>query len=68
MKSLLWKQWQENRGYLAVFLAWMVLAAICSIGYEVGYRFRAPVGHFSGLSQFYTTLLRRFSGHEKNAG
>ena len=73
MKSLLWKQWQENRGYLAIFLAWMVLAAIYSIGYEVGYGFHAPVGHFSGLSLFYTIcaavfLAMRAAQGEQSAG
>jgi len=73
MKSLLWKQWRENRGYLAIFTAWMVLAAFYCIGYEVGYRFRATVGQFSGWALFYTIgaavfLAMRTAQGEQTAG
>ena len=57
MKSLLWKQWHEGKAYLAIFLVWMVSVAAYCVGYEVGYRFRAPVGHFSGLTLFYTVCV-----------
>lgn len=60
MKSLFWKQWRENQGYLAIFIAWMVLAVCYCIGYEVGYRFRAAVGQFSGLALFYTICAALF--------
>ena len=68
MKSLLWKQWHENRGYLAIFLAWMVLAAVYCIGYEVGYRFHAPVGHFSGLALFYAICAAVFLAMRASQG
>jgi ABC-type transport system involved in multi-copper enzyme maturation permease subunit len=73
MKSLLWKQWQESKTYLVIFLVWAVLAAIYCVAYEFGYRFRAPVGHFSGLASFYTVcaaifLAMRASQGEQTAG
>lgn len=73
MKSLLWKQWRENRGYLAIFTAWMVLAACYCIGYEVGYRFRATVGQFCGCAWLYTIgaaifLAMRTAQGEQTAG
>ena len=73
MRSLLWKQWRENQGYLAIFIAWMVLAVCNCIGYEVGYRFRATVGQFSGWALFYTIcaaifLAMRTAQNEQAAG
>ncbi|HUG69658.1 MAG TPA: hypothetical protein VMM76_18045, partial [Pirellulaceae bacterium] len=73
MKSLLWKQWRENRGYLAIFTAWMVLAACYCIFYEMGYRFRAPVGQFCGCAWLYTIgaavfLAMRTAQGEQTAG
>jgi hypothetical protein len=37
MNRLLWKHWRESKAYLAIFIAWMVLAACYVIGYEVGH-------------------------------
>jgi hypothetical protein len=54
MKSLLWKQWREARVYLGIFTAWMVLVACYVVAYEVGHRYRAPVGHFSGWAMLYS--------------
>jgi ABC-type transport system involved in multi-copper enzyme maturation permease subunit len=73
MKSLLWKQWQESKPHLAIFLVWMVLAVIYCVAYELGYRFRAPVGHFSVLALFYAFcgaifLAMRASQGEQTAG
>lgn len=53
MKSLLWKQWRENRGYLVIFIAWMALAVCYTIGYELGHRYRAVVGSFSTSATLY---------------
>jgi len=60
MRSLWWKQWRENRGHLAIFMAWMIFAILYCIGYEVGYRFRAAVGSFSGLALFYSIFAAVF--------
>jgi hypothetical protein len=73
MNSLLWKQWRENRVYLAIFTAWMVLAACYCIGYEMGYRFRATVGQFCGCAWLYTIgaavfLAMRTTQGEQTAG
>jgi hypothetical protein len=54
MNSLLWKEWRETRGCLAIFIAWMILAVCYAIGYERGHHYRAVVGHFSGLALFYS--------------
>jgi hypothetical protein len=56
MKSLVWKQWRESRFFLALFTAWMIVAAGYAVGYELGHRFRAVVGSFSTLASFYGTL------------
>lgn len=56
MRSLIWKQWREDRVYLAIFLAWMTLAVVYCIGYESGYRFRAIVGQFSGWASLYAMV------------
>lgn len=53
MNSLLWKQWRENRRYLAIFTAWMTLAVCYTVGYELGHHYRAVVGSFSGSALFY---------------
>jgi hypothetical protein len=73
MNSLLWKQWRETRGYLAIFIAWMTLAVCYAIGYELGHHVRAVVGHFSGLAQFYSlfaalVLAARTSHGERTDG
>ena len=73
MKSLLWKQWQENRGYLAVFVTWMIVAVIYCLGYEFGYGLRATIGQFSGFALFYTIgaaifLAMRTALGEQTAG
>ena len=73
MISLLWKQWRENNRYLAMFTAWMILAAVYAVGYEVGHRLHAMVGHFSGLASFYSItaavfLAMRTAGGEQTAG
>lgn len=60
MKSLMWKQWRENRLYLAIFIAWMLLAVCYTVGYELGYRFRAAVGSFSGMAMLYSTCAAMF--------
>lgn len=56
MQTLLWKQWRETKGYLAIFIAWMLLAVGYAIGYEIGHRYRAVVGSFSGLASLYATV------------
>ena len=60
MNSLTWKQWRESKRYLALFLVWMLLAVAYCIAYELGYRFRAAVGHFSGMALFYTICASVF--------
>jgi hypothetical protein len=54
MNSLLWKEWRETRGHLAIAIAWMTIAICYAVGYELGHHVRAVVGHFSGLAQFYS--------------
>jgi len=56
MNSLLWKQWRENRGYLAIFTVWMTLAVCYTISYELGHHYRATVGSFSGSALFYSFI------------
>src|SRR5947209_5761940 len=73
MKCLLWKQWRELRGYLAIFIAWMVLAACYVIAYEIGHRYRAGVGHLSGWALLYSlfaalVLATRVSHGERADG
>lgn len=60
MKSLLWVQWRETRIYLAVFVAWMLLAVCYGIGYEVGHKLRAAVGGFSGQAMLYSIFAAVF--------
>jgi hypothetical protein len=60
MNSLWWKQWHENKGCFVLFMSWMMLAVCYCIGYELGYRFRAPVGHFSVLAWFYSMCAAVF--------
>ncbi len=54
MNSLLWKQWRETRGILAIFTASMTIAVCYAIGYELGHHYRAVVGHFSGWALIYS--------------
>lgn len=54
MNALVWKAWRENRLYLAIFVAWMLLAACYTIGYQRGYEFRAPIGQFSSWASLYS--------------
>jgi hypothetical protein len=73
MNSLLWKEWRETRGHLAIAIAWMTIAVCYAVGYELGHHFRAVVGHFSGLAQFYTlfaavVLAMRTSCGERTDG
>jgi hypothetical protein len=60
MNNLIWKQWQENKRVLVICIGWMVLAAGYAIGYEMGHRLRAPIGHLSGLALFYTMFAAVF--------
>ena len=60
MNSLLWKQWRETKGSLALCTAWMILAVCYSIGYELGYHHRAVVGGFSGAALFYSWFAAIF--------
>jgi hypothetical protein len=73
MNSLLWKEWRETRGYLAIFTAWMAIAACYAIGYELGNHYRAAVGHFSGWAFLYSlftavVLATRTSHGERTDG
>ena len=73
MKGLMWQQWRENRAALALFMAWMLLAVLHCVAYEVGHRFRAAVGHFGAASHFAATcaaivLGMRASQGERAAG
>ena len=73
MKSLVWQQWRENRGYLAIFTAWMAFGVCYCIAYEMGYRFRASVGQFSCWALLYTIcaaigLAMRTAQGEQSAG
>jgi hypothetical protein len=60
MNSLLWKQWRETRGSLAIFIAWVTLAVCYAVGYELGHRYRAVVGHFSALALWYSWFASVF--------
>jgi hypothetical protein len=60
MNSLIWKQWHENKRVALVCLGWMIVAALYAIGYEMGHRLRAPVGHISGLALVYTMFMAVF--------
>jgi hypothetical protein len=55
MNNLWWKQWHENKRYLVAFTAWMILGACYAIAYQIGHKFRAPVGQFSSVASFYAT-------------
>lgn len=73
MNSLLWKQWREDRSYLASFTAWMILAVFYAIAYEIGHHYRAAVGHFSGWALLYSlfaavVLATRVSQGERADG
>jgi hypothetical protein len=73
MNSLLWKQWRETRGILAISTAWMTIAACYAIAYELGYHYRAVVGHFSGWALLYSlfaavVLAMRTSHGERTDG
>ena len=68
MKSLLWKQWHENKGYFAILMAWMILAVCYCIGYELGHRYRAVVGTFSGVAGFYTICAAVFIAMRTSQG
>ena len=54
MNSLLWKQWRETRGILAIFTAWMTVTVCYAVAYELGHHYRAVVGHFSGWALLYS--------------
>ncbi|MGO8697552.1 MAG: hypothetical protein ACLQVY_07535 [Limisphaerales bacterium] len=60
MNNLWWKQWHENKRYLAAFLAWMILGAVYAISYQMSHKFRAPVGQFSSVASFYATCTAVF--------
>ncbi|MDB6128925.1 MAG: hypothetical protein JWM04_32 [Verrucomicrobiales bacterium] len=60
MNNLWWKQWHENKRYLAAFMAWMTLGACYVIAYEMVYKFRAPVGQFSTVVWVYVTFTAVF--------
>ncbi len=73
MNSLLWKQWRETRGILAIFTAWMTIAVCYAIAYELGHHYRAVVGHFSGWALLYSlfaavVLATRTSHGERTDG
>jgi len=73
MNSLLWKQWRETRGILAIFTAWMSLAICYAIAYELSHHYRAVVGHFSGWALLYSlfaavVLATRTSHGERSDG
>jgi hypothetical protein len=73
MNSLLWKQWRETRGILAIFTAWMAIAICYAIAYELGHHYRAVVGHFSGWALLYSlfaavVLATRTSHGERTDG
>lgn len=56
MKSLIWKQWRESRFYLCVFTAWMLLAALYTVAYELGHHYRAAVGGFSSSALLFSIV------------
>ena len=60
MNNLWWKQWHENRRHLAAFMAWMSLGVCYAIAYQMGHKFRAPVGQFSSVASFYGTCAAVF--------
>jgi len=60
MNNLWWKQWQENKRYLAAFMAWMTLGACYAIAYQISHKFRAPVGQFSSVALFYAICAAVF--------
>ena len=60
MNNLWWKQWHENKRYLAAFMAWMILGVGYAIAYQMGHKFRAPVGQFSSVASFYATCAAVF--------
>lgn len=73
MGSLIWKQWRENRGYLLLFSAWMLLGTAYCVGYECAYQFRAAIGSFSGTAMLYATcaavfLAMRTAQEERTSG
>lgn len=53
LRPLWWKQWHEGRRSLLAFSLWMVTASLYIVAYETAHRFRAPVGHFSGIAMGY---------------
>lgn len=59
-RNLIWKQCHENKRYFAIFMIWMLLAVCYCVGYEMGYEFRAGVGHFSSLLWMYGTVASLF--------
>lgn len=56
MKSLIWKQWRESRFHFVVFCAWMLLAALYAVAYELGHHYRAVVGSFSSSAMLFSTV------------
>jgi ABC-type transport system involved in multi-copper enzyme maturation permease subunit len=60
MNNLWWKQWQENKRHLVVFMVWMILGACYAIAYQMGHKFRAPVGQFSSVASFSATFTAVF--------
>ena len=60
MNNLWWKQWHENKRYLAAFLAWMILGTVYAIAYQMSHKFRAPVGQFSSVASLYATCAAVF--------
>jgi hypothetical protein len=56
MKSLFWKQYQESKTHFIIFSTWMVLAALYSIGYELGHQYQAVVGGFSSSAMLYSVV------------
>jgi hypothetical protein len=73
MMALVWKEWRENRPWFFAFLAWMLFAAVYSIGYEWGWQLHASIGGFYGWMRGYTTLAAillamRVSQGEQSAG
>ncbi len=56
MNHLLWKQWRETKGYLALFTVWMILAVCYASAYELGHHYRAVVGSFSASAWFYGSI------------
>ena len=53
MNALWWKEWRELRLYAWLFLAWMVLATVYQVAYEMGHHYRAVVGGFSVFAMMY---------------